>query len=41
MEENIILNLFGEKDMNVYMFNKIGLALIIILFMALLGYFYL
>jgi len=33
--------LFGEKDFNIYMFNKIGLALIIVVFIALVTYFYL
>ena len=41
LEQTMMMNLFGENDLKIYIFNKIGLCIIIALFIFILVYCYL
>jgi len=41
VEEKVIINLFGENDMNIYIFNKVGILIGLALSAYFIVYFYL
>ena len=40
VENKIMVNLFGENDLNIYIFNKIGIFLMIVTLLYPIQYFY-